>query len=37
VCKRIVEGHGGEIMALEPGEGGTLMRIIFPGHGGQGE
>ncbi len=37
VCKRIVEGHGGEIMALEAGEGGTLMRIIFPGHGGQGE
>ncbi len=37
VSKRIVEGHGGEIKALEPREGGTLMRMIFPEHGGQGE
>lgn len=37
VCKRIIEAHGGEIIAREPGEGGTLMRIIFPGYGGQDE
>lgn len=30
VCKRIVEAHDGQISALEPAEGGTLIRLIFP-------
>jgi len=29
VCKRIVEAHGGEIEAVEPPSGGTVMRIIL--------
>ena len=30
VSRQIVESHGGTIQAVEPSEGGTLMKITLP-------